>query len=110
MSSCFLLFSDDFYFSRLPEDEQVLVLPVMLKTLRMCGVGECRIGVRLPEVLQMRRRFAGFREGDSIESCLIYTTRYFSLYERRGILVEKAESANTGDVLFSDEEELDSSC
>ena len=90
-SSCFLLFSDDFYFSRLPEDKQLLVLPVMLKTLRMSGVGECRIGVRLPEdseVLQMRRRFAGFREGDSIESCLIYTMRYFSLYERPGILVE----------------------
>ena len=63
----------------------------MLKTLRMSGVGECGIGVRLPEdseVMQMRRRFAGFRKGDSIESCLIYTTRYFSLCERPGILVE----------------------
>ena len=57
----------------------------------MSGVGECRIGVRLPEdseVLQMQRRFAGFRKGDSIESCLIYTTWYFSLYKRPGILVE----------------------
>ena len=48
-SSCFLFFSDDFYFPRLPEDEQLLVLPVMLKSLRMSGVGKCRIGVRLPE-------------------------------------------------------------
>ena len=57
----------------------------------MSGVGECRIGVRLPEdreVLQVRRWLAGFREGDSIDSCLIYTTRYFSRYERAGILVE----------------------
>ena len=62
-SSCFLFFSDDFYFARLPEDEQLMVLPVMLKSLRMSGVGECHFGVRLPEnsdVLQMRRRFAGF--------------------------------------------------
>ena len=36
----------------------------------------------------MRRRFAGFREGDSIESSLMYTSRYFSRYERAGILVE----------------------
>ena len=90
-SSCFLFFSDDFYFARLPEDEQLMVLPVMLKSLRMSGVGECHFGVRLPEdseVLQMQRRFAGFREGDSIESSLIYTSRYFSRYERAGIMVE----------------------
>ena len=89
-SSSFLFFSDDSHFPRLPEDEQLLVLPVML-SLRMAGVGGCRIGVRLPEhseVLQMGRRFAGFRERDSIESCLIYTTTYFSRYERAGILVE----------------------
>ena len=55
-----------------------LLLPVMLKSLRMPGVGECHFGVRLPEdseVLQMRRRFAWFREEDSIESSLIYTSR-----------------------------------
>ena len=40
------------------------------------------------EVLQIRRRFAGFREEDSIESCLIYTTRNYTRYERAGILVE----------------------
>ena len=62
-SSCFLFFSDDFCFACLSEDEQLMVLPVMLKSLRMSGVGECHFGVRLPEnsdVLQMRRRFAGF--------------------------------------------------
>ena len=44
----FLFFSDDFSFARLPEDEQLVVLPVMLKSLRMSGVGECHFGVRLP--------------------------------------------------------------
>ena len=90
-SSCFLFFSDDFYFAHLPEDDQLMVLPVMLKSLRMSEVGKCHFGVRLPEdseVLQMLRRFAGFSEGDSIESSLIYTSRYFSRYERAGILVE----------------------
>ena len=38
---CFLFFSDDFYFPRLPEDEQLLALSVMLKSLRMSGVGQC---------------------------------------------------------------------
>ena len=73
----------------IPENEQLIVLAVMLKSLRMSGVGECHFGARLPEgseVLQMRRRFAGFREGDSIESSLIYTTRYFSRYELAAIL------------------------
>ena len=90
-SSCFPFFSDDIYFARLPEDEHLMVLPVMLKSLRMSGVWECHFGARLPEdseVLQMRRWFAGFREGDSIESSLIYTSRYFSRSERAGILVE----------------------
>ena len=36
----------------------------------------------------MQRRFAGFREGDSVESSLIYTSRYFSHYESAGIMVE----------------------
>ena len=88
-SSFFLFFSDDFHFARLPEDEQLMVLPVMLKSLWMSGVGECHFGVRLSEdseVLQMQRWFAGFREGDSIESSLIYTSRYFSRYERAGVL------------------------
>ena len=48
-SSCFLFFSDDFYFARLPEDEQLMVFPVMLNSLRRSGVGECHFGVRLPE-------------------------------------------------------------
>lgn len=56
-SSCILFF----YFPRLPEDEQLLALPVMLKSLRMFGVGECHRGVRLPEdseVLKKQLRFA----------------------------------------------------
>ena len=56
-SFCFQLISDDFYFPRHPDDEQLLVLPVMIKNLRMSVVEECRIGVRLPEdsvVLQMQ--------------------------------------------------------
>ena len=43
-SFCFLFFSDDFYFARLPEDEHIMALPVMLKSLRMSGVGNVTSG------------------------------------------------------------------
>ena len=36
----------------------------------------------------MHRRYAGFREGGRVDSCLTYTTEYFSLYERSGILIQ----------------------
>ena len=56
----------------------------------MAGLGECAFGPLHPEdveVMEGRLWYAGFREGDLVESCLSYTTIYFSLYERPGILV-----------------------
>ena len=54
----------------------------------MTGMGKCTVGDLHPvdeEVAEIHRRFAGFREGNGIGSC---TTRYCSLYERPGILVQ----------------------
>ena len=34
----------DFSFGRLPEDEQLLVVPFVMRTLRMAGLGECPFG------------------------------------------------------------------
>ena len=80
---------DNFSFTRLPEDEQLVVIPFVMRTLLMAGLGECAFGLLHPEdeeVTEVRLRYAGFREGDIVESCLSYNTRYFSLYEPPGIL------------------------
>ena len=42
----------DFSFGRLPEDEQQLVVPFVMRTLRMAGLGECPFG---PSTRRMRR-------------------------------------------------------
>ena len=57
----------------------------------MAGLGEYASGPLHPEneeISEVRLRYAGFREGDLVESSISYTTRYFSLYERRGIFVQ----------------------
>ena len=38
----------DFSFGRLPEDEQLLVVPFVMRTLRMAGLEECPIGPLRP--------------------------------------------------------------
>ena len=78
----------DFSFGRLPEDEQLLVVPFVMHTLRVAGLGKCHFGPLHPEATEIRLRYSGYREGAGSDSCLTYTSRYFSLYERPGILVE----------------------
>ena len=83
----------DFSFGRLPEDEQLLGVPFVMCTLRMAGLGECPIIISPlhpedKEIAEIRLRYSGYREGPGRESCLTYTTRYFSLYERPGVLVQ----------------------
>ena len=61
-----------------------------MQTLRMAGLGECAFDpmhLEGEEVKEIRLRYAGFRKGDLMESCLSNTTRYFSLHECPGILV-----------------------
>ena len=61
-----------------------------MRTLRMAGLGDCHIGPLHPEdeeAAEIRLRYSGYREGPGSESCLTYTTRYFSLYERPGVLI-----------------------
>ena len=80
----------DFSFGRLPEEEQLVVVPFVMRTLRMAGLGECSLDPLHPEdeeVTEVRLRYAEFREGDLVGSNLSYTTRYFTLYVRSGILV-----------------------
>ena len=55
----------------------------------MAGLGECPFGPLHPEdeeAAGIRLRYS--REGAASDSCLTYTSRYFSSYERPGILVE----------------------
>ena len=81
----------DSSFGRLPEDEQLLVVPFVMRTLRIVGLGECPFGPLHPEdeeAAGIRLRYSGYRKGAVSDSCLNYTSRYFSLYERPGILVE----------------------
>ena len=81
----------DFSFTRLPEDEQLLVVPFVMRTLRMAGLGECPSGPLHPEdeeVTEIRLRYSGYREGAGSDTCLTCTSRCFSLYERPGVLVE----------------------
>ena len=66
----------DFSFEGLPKDEQLLLVPIVTRTLRMTGLGECIVGPLHPkdeEVTEVRLRYAGFREGDQVDSCLTYT-------------------------------------
>ena len=57
----------NFSFDRLPEGEQLLVIPFVIRTLRMAGLGESHVRPLHPEddkVTGLRLRYAGFREGD----------------------------------------------
>ena len=81
----------DFSFGRLPVREQLVAVPFVMRTLYTVGLGERAFGALNPEdeeVTEVRLRCSGVREGDLEESCLSYTTRYFSFYERPGILVQ----------------------
>ena len=72
-----------FSIDRLPEDKQLLVIPFMMRTLRMAGLGECAFGPLHPEdeeVTEVCLRYTAFREEDLVE--------YFSLYERIGVLIQ----------------------
>ena len=87
----YVYLTGDFSFGRLPEEEQLVVIPLLMRTLRMGGLGERSFGPLHPEgeeATEVRLRYSGFREGDFADSSLTYTTRYFSLYERPGILIE----------------------
>ena len=80
----------DFSFERSPEDKQLLAIPIVMRTLRIVGLDECNVGSLHPkdEEITMRLWYAGYREGDRVNSRLTYTTRYFSLYERPCILIQ----------------------
>ena len=68
-----------------------MVIPFLIRTLRMAGLGERSFGPLRPEdeeVTEIRLRYVRFRKGDLVEFSLSYTTRYFSLYERPGNLVQ----------------------
>ena len=72
----------DFSFSRLSEDEQLLVVPLVMRTLRMAGLGECPFGPLRPEdeeAAEIRLRYSGYCERPGSDSCLTYTSRYISL-------------------------------
>ena len=55
------------------------MIPFVMRTLSMPDFGP--LHPEDEEVTEVRLRYAGFREGDLMESC-------FSLYERPGILVQ----------------------
>ena len=82
--STYVYLVGDINFLSVPEYKQLLVVPLIRRTLRMHGIGECIVGSVLPDedrVEEIHRRFAGFREGNGVESCLTYTTtKYFSVY------------------------------
>ena len=81
----------DFSFGRLSEDEQLLAVPCVICTRRMAGLGECPFGPLHPEdeeTTEIRLRYSRYCKEGGSESCLTYTSRYFSLYERPAILVE----------------------
>ena len=70
--------------TRLPKEEQLVVMPFVMQTICMAGLWECAFGPWYPdddEVTEVRLRYAGFREGSLLELCWTYITRYFSLYE-----------------------------
>ena len=75
----------DFSFGRLPEDEQLLVVPFVMRTLRVAGRPISPLHPEDEEVAGIRLRYSGYREeGGSDSFFTIFTTRYFSLYERPG--------------------------
>ena len=89
---CFYIYLEgDFSFGRLPEEEQLVVISCVL-----CGLcawlawGRAPLARCIPRTRRSRRYDCGtrFRERDLVESSLSYTTRYFSLYECPGILVQ----------------------
>ena len=67
----------DFSFGRLSEDEQLLVVPFIMRILHMTGLGECPFG---PLHLEdgdtgIRLRYSGYCEAGGSDSCLTYTSR-----------------------------------
>ena len=67
----------DFSFSSLPEDEQLLVVPFVIRTLRMAGLWECPFDPLHPEdeeATEIQLRYSGYREGAGSDSCLTYTS------------------------------------
>ena len=59
----------DFSFISLPEEEQLVVIPFVMRTLRMAGLGECAFGPLHPEdeeVTEIRLRYMEFREEDLV--------------------------------------------
>ena len=77
-----MYFVDDLSFWRLPEDEQHLIIPFVMRTTRMAVLVEFNDGPSHPEE-DVTGASAEFREGDRVDSCLTYTTRYFSLQVAR---------------------------
>ena len=62
MDLCILV--GDFSFKPLPEDEQLLVVSFVMRTLRMAGLGECPFGPLHPEgeeAAGMTLRYSGYR-------------------------------------------------
>lgn len=60
---------------------KLLAIPFVMGSLRIAGLGECDVGPLDPkddEVTEVHPRYAGFRDGDPVDSCLLYTTRFFS--------------------------------
>ena len=58
--------ADVFSFWRLPEDEQLLVIPFVMRTLHMAGLGECDFGPLHPkdeEVTKVRLWYLGTGKG-----------------------------------------------
>ena len=76
----------DFSFGRLPEDEQLLVVPFVMRSLLMAVLKSAPLEDE--DITEIRLRYSGYREEASCDSCLTYTSRYFSLYVRPGIVVE----------------------
>ena len=53
-------------------DEQLLVVPFVMRTLRMAGLGECPFGPlhsEDEEATEIRLRYSGYREGADSDSC-----------------------------------------
>ena len=57
---CFYIYMvGDFSFGRLPEDEQLLVIPFVMRSLHMAGLDECDVGPLHPEDEEVTTRCEG---------------------------------------------------
>ena len=45
----YIYLTGDFSFGRLPEEEQLVIIPLLMRTLRMAGLGERSFGPLHPE-------------------------------------------------------------